>query len=256
MSKSLLVMSDLDGTLLDHDDYSFEPVLPVLDRLDEAEIPVVVNTSKTRAEWLALRGEFGNEEAFVVENGSALYDGQEEVVYGVRREEILEVLKGLKGKYRFRGYSEVGVGEIVEWTGLTRAEAERSADRHFSEPLKWMDSEEKEKEFCELMEERGLMTLRGGRCLHVQGKTDKGRALDYFRKKDKVAIVALGDRPNDLAMLESADIGVVIASKDGFEMGGEDLLKSEAIGPLGWAEVMTKILDQLGVHGGAGSSEV
>jgi mannosyl-3-phosphoglycerate phosphatase len=46
----LMVVSDLDGTLLDHSDYSFDLVLPVLDRMDEAGIPLVVNTSKTRAE--------------------------------------------------------------------------------------------------------------------------------------------------------------------------------------------------------------
>jgi predicted mannosyl-3-phosphoglycerate phosphatase (HAD superfamily) len=34
----LMVVSDLDGTLLDHSDYSFDLVLPVLDRMDEAGI--------------------------------------------------------------------------------------------------------------------------------------------------------------------------------------------------------------------------
>jgi mannosyl-3-phosphoglycerate phosphatase len=69
----LMVVSDLDGTLLDHSDYSFDLVLPVLDRMDEAGIPLVVNTSKTRAEWLAIRGELGNFDPYIVENGSAIY---------------------------------------------------------------------------------------------------------------------------------------------------------------------------------------
>jgi len=241
-----MVVSDLDGTLLDHDDYSFEEVLPVLDRMDEAGIPLVVNSSKTRAEWLAMRGEFGNLDPFVVENGSALYDGEEVKVFGTPRAEILEKLKPLRSKYRFEGYSDVTVSKIVEWTGLGRQSAERSADRQFSEPLVWRDTPEKEEEFCGLIAERGLMALRGGRFLHVLGKTDKGKPLGHFRREN-VAIIALGDRPNDLAMLEAADIGVVIAAPDGYFLEAEDVLRSTETGPRGWAEMMTQILDQLNV---------
>lgn len=240
----LMVVSDLDGTLLDHDDYSFEEVLPVLDRMDEAGIPMVVNTSKTRAEWLAMRGDFGNEDPFVVENGSAIYDGDEVTIFGKPRAEVLEILKPLRSLFKFKGYADASVTEIMEWTGLGRQSAERSADRHFSEPLVWQDTPEKEEEFCKLIEERGLMTLRGGRFLHVLGQTDKGKPLAHFRK-GSMAIIALGDRPNDLAMLEAADIGVVIAAPDGFILEGADLLRSVETGPRGWAEMMTQILDQL-----------
>ena len=242
---SLMVVSDLDGTLLDHHDYSFEEVLPVLDRMDEAGIPLVVNTSKTRAEWLAMRGDFGNIDPFVVENGSALYDGEKVTVFGTSRAEILEILKPLKSSFRFKGYADASVQDIMDWTGLGRQSAERSADRHFSEPLVWQDSPEKEEEFCQLMAERGLMTLRGGRFLHVLGQTNKGKPLDYFREKE-VAIIALGDRPNDLAMLQAADIGVVIATDD-FTLEADDVLRSTLTGPRGWAEMMTQILDQLNI---------
>ena len=242
---SLMVVSDLDGTLLDHHDYSFEEVLPVLDRMDEAGIPLVVNTSKTRAEWLAMRGDFGNVDPFVVENGSALYDGEKVTVFGTSRAEILEILKPLKSSFRFKGYADASVQDIMDWTGLGRQSAERSADRHFSEPLVWQDSPEKEEEFCQLMAERGLMTLRGGRFLHVLGQTNKGKPLDYFREKE-VAIIALGDRPNDLAMLQAADIGVVIATDD-FTLEADDVLRSTLTGPRGWAEMMTQILDQLNI---------
>lgn len=239
----LMVVSDLDGSLLDHDDYSFDPVLPVLDRMDEAGIPLIVNTSKTRAEWLALRGELGNLEPFIVENGSAIYDGEEFQTFGVSRVEILESLKSLRSKFKFKGYSDVGVPEIMQWTGLERQSAERSADRHFSEPLVWQDSLEKEEEFCELVKERGLTTLRGGRFLHVLGQTDKGKPLEHLRKEN-VAIISLGDRPNDLAMLEAADIGVVIKAPGDYILEAVDMLRSTETGPRGWAEMMTQILDQ------------
>jgi len=240
----LMVVSDLDGTLLDHENYSFELVLPVLDRMDEAGIPLVVNTSKTRAEWLAMRGELGNFDPYIVENGSAIYDGEKVETFGVSRTEILDFLKSLRAKFKFKGYSDVGVSEIMQWTGLGRLSAERSADRHFSEPLVWQDSPEKEGEFCEFVKERGLRTLRGGRFLHVLGQTDKGKPLQYFRK-EKVAIIALGDRANDLAMLEAADIGVVIKAPGDYVLEASDMLRSNEVGPRGWAEMMTQILDRL-----------
>ena len=240
--KELIVVSDLDGTLLDHHDYSFAEVLPVLDRMDEAGIPLVVNTSKTRAEWLGMRDKFGNANAFIIENGSALYDGDEVTVYGTSRAEILEVLAQVKGDFKFTGYADVELEQIMEWTGLDRISAFRSADREFSEPLVWEDTPEKEDEFCELIQKRGLQTLRGGRFLHILGATDKGKPLAYF--EDDYAIIALGDRPNDLAMLERAEIGVIIASPDGYVLeASDDLLRSTGTGPRGWAEVMNKILD-------------
>jgi hypothetical protein len=46
-------------------------------------------------------------------------------------------------------------------------------------------------------------------------------------------------------MLGAADIGVVIAAPDGFLLEGEGLLRSRETGPRGWAEMMTKILNEL-----------
>lgn len=241
-NKELIVISDLDGTLLDHHDYSFEEVLPLLDRMDAAGIPLVVNTSKTKAEWLAMRHSFGNENPFIVENGSALYDGDEVEVYGTQRAGILEVLKTMKDDYQFTGYAEVELEEIMEWTGLDRLSAFRSADREFSEPLVWRDTPEKEDAFCKEVAAKGLKTLRGGRFLHVLGNTDKGKPLAYF--EDDYAVIALGDRPNDLAMLERADIGVIVASPGDYVLESDgEFLRTTETGPRGWAEAMTKILD-------------
>ena len=243
--KQLIVVSDLDGTLLDHHDYSFEEVLPVLDRMDAAGIPLVINTSKTKAEWLAMRHQFGNENAFIIENGSAIYDGDEVTVFGTPRAEILSILKEFRDDFQFTGYADVKLETIMEWTGLSRKDASRSANREFSEPLVWQDTPEKEDEFSALIEAKGLKTLRGGRFLHVLGDCDKGRPLDYFIEDD-IAIIALGDRPNDLAMLEKADIGVIIASPDGYALeASEELLRSQEVGPRGWVEMMTLLLDRI-----------
>ncbi len=56
----VLVFTDLDATLLDHNDYSFEAARPALSRLRELDIPVIPNTSKTLAELETLTEALGN----------------------------------------------------------------------------------------------------------------------------------------------------------------------------------------------------
>ena len=68
----IIVFTDLDGTLLDHHTYSYVPAAPVLERLEAEGHPLILNSSKTRDEMVALRAEFGNRHPFVVENGGAV----------------------------------------------------------------------------------------------------------------------------------------------------------------------------------------
>lgn len=253
-NRKTLVFTDLDGTLLDHHDYSFGPVLPVLEKLAELGIPVIANTSKTRAEWLHLREHFENKDAFVVENGSAIiFPDGECVVFGERRERILDILKPLRERYRFEGFADWGLAGIVAKTGLDRESAKRSADREFSEPLVWKGSEEEKAEFRRELHEAGLNTLEGGRFLHVLGKTDKGKALRFMRGRHEapVTIIALGDGRNDIAMLEAADIGIVIASPTGKRLElppGSRVLRSALEGPHGWAETMGPLVEEFSIQ--------
>src|SRR4030042_1090542 len=69
----ILVFTDLDGTLLDHRNYSFEPARPALRLLRESGIPLIICTSKTRAEVEEIRAALGNTDPFVVENGGAVF---------------------------------------------------------------------------------------------------------------------------------------------------------------------------------------
>ena len=49
-ARRLVIFSDLDGTLLDHQTYSPAPARPALEALRARAIPLVLCTSKTRAE--------------------------------------------------------------------------------------------------------------------------------------------------------------------------------------------------------------
>jgi predicted mannosyl-3-phosphoglycerate phosphatase (HAD superfamily) len=45
-----IVVSDLDGSLLDHYSYSSEDAKPALDLLRQLDLPLILNTSKTLRE--------------------------------------------------------------------------------------------------------------------------------------------------------------------------------------------------------------
>ena len=195
-----IIFTDLDGTLLDHHTYGYGAVLPLLEKLKGMGVPVIANTSKTRSEWLHLAQEIGNDAAFVVENGSAIYLPYGEcVVFGERREEILGYLSGLKDRYEyeFESYTDWDVADIAAATGLDMDAAKRSSEREFSEPLVWKGSESEKRNFIEEIHTAGFATLQGGRFLHVMGRTDKGKALNWLREHfpGSSPVIALGDGP-------------------------------------------------------------
>ena len=52
----MLVFTDLDGTLLDHNTYSFSPALAAINKLKSLNIPIIPVTSKTLSELMTLLG--------------------------------------------------------------------------------------------------------------------------------------------------------------------------------------------------------
>jgi len=68
----LVIVTDVDGTLLDATTYEIEPALPALARIAQAGIPLVFCTSKTRAEVEALQQRLGIRHPFIPENGGAV----------------------------------------------------------------------------------------------------------------------------------------------------------------------------------------
>lgn len=147
----LIIFSDLDGTLLDHDDYRWQAAGPALDRLKAAQIPLVLNSSKTMPEIRALREELGNNDPFIVENGAAvvipphaLGNAEEEVVnFGATRDRVLEVLGAQRKRgARFTSFADMSANELAAETGLDPAAAGRAKERLGTEPLLWQGSEE------------------------------------------------------------------------------------------------------------------
>lgn len=264
-----IIFTDLDATLLDSQTYSPGPAVPALERLRGEGIPVILCSSKTRAEMAVWWKRLSLEAPFIVENGSAVVfpprwrplpetelaerDGWLIWELGLPHGRVLEELKCLSKDTGLAviPLSSMSEEEIVRRTGLSQQEARWARMREYSEPflLPKVDPSS----LVDLVEEaeaRGLTCIQGGRFFHLLGSTDKGKAvrlLSQFLREHwgNVKSVGLGDSPNDFPMLEAVDIPVLVRRPDGTYAVPPPTLRcyrAPAAGPRGWAEVMERIL--------------
>ena len=258
---SFWISTDLDGTLLDHDSYSYAPALAALELCEKQNVPIVLNTSKTQAETAALHRELNLATPIVVENGSALiFTGSNDCtrVFGEPRSLILDFIESARISHnaKLTGFNDLGVSGIVEHTGLSLEAAELAADKRYSEPFIWQGSDDGLVEFKALAAQQGLSVLKGGRFHHVQGQTDKGKPLEWLKKNlehlflssggqaGETKLICLGDNQNDLAMLGVADYPVwVRSSKEPPKLKGDkDAIYTKGLGPEGWNEAVQSVL--------------
>ena len=253
--RQLIIFSDLDGCLLNKHDYEWRDAEACLLRLVELQIPVVFASSKTVAEITAIAAELPCIPApFIAENGGAISWGplpkvtdQSIECAGASRTDILHVLDGLKPRFRFRSFRDLGLKGVMESTDLDESKAVKAIDRHCTEPLLWDDSAERRAEFEECLRQQDLSLTKGGRFWHVAGQTSKGQALQRVRQvynRDDAVVAAIGDSQIDQSMLDNADIpvGIKVSGVLGVQLACPPGIVPRNEGAAGWAEAVTEIL--------------
>lgn len=269
-----LIFTDLDGCLLDHHDYSLGPAAALLKELAALNIPVIPASSKTAAELLHLRQAWDNKQPFIIENGAAAYipqgyfaecpagceagDGFWIKRFSQARRHWLELIhQSHQAAGQFKTFADAGIEEIAEMTGLDLAAAARASLRQYGEPLAWYGSERQRAAFIAELKQAGASVKQGGRFLHVSGDCDKGLAMNWLLQHYRQAwqqpllSIAIGDSPNDIGMLEAADIAVLIPSptQDLPRLNKtQNLHVASQPGPIGWADSVAAILRNLNVQ--------
>ncbi len=146
-----LIFTDLDGTFLNHHNYSFDESFEALKKIKEAKIPLIFTTSKTKAEVERLQQKVGISEPFIVENGAALfipdgyqgldlsslphYEDKKIMVFGQTYAKILEFYDVYKETFSMTGFSDMSDIEVASLTGLSQMNVLLAKQRDFTEPF-------------------------------------------------------------------------------------------------------------------------
>lgn len=249
-----VVFSDLDGTLLDHSDYSWSPARPALDVLAQLGAPVVLASSKTASEIVVLQQAMGlGGLPAIVENGAGIIGLQPGTV-GERYSALRKRLDHLPEALRkcFEGFGDMDVARVMSLTKLSQQDAVRARERAFSEPGVWHGSDAEEIALIDALADLGIAARRGGRFLTLSfGGTKADRMAEIITHYKPQFSIALGDAPNDIEMLEAADYGIIVANPYhdplpplGSERTGR-IIRTSKCGPDGWNEAMLKLVEQL-----------
>jgi mannosyl-3-phosphoglycerate phosphatase len=262
---TLIVFTDLDGTLLNAADYDFRPALPALHRLQKLKIPVIPCTSKTAAEVIHLRRRMDLHDPFIVENGSAVVFPEDFphpfirqlpilgeyrlLVLGRTYQDILAMLGQIKEEFQLpvHGFNDMNVDEIAQHTGLGPAEAELAGLRLFSEPFLCPDPRIISPAVLDFFTGNGFRLLIGNRFYHLLGDTDKGIAVQQTlrllsqRTENILRSIGLGDGANDTEMLIAVDEPVIVRRSPEMQFQLKqrpDVYYTRAVGAAGWQEAI------------------
>lgn len=271
ITPKLIIFTDLDGTLLDRDTYSSERAQPALHLIRQKSIPLILASSKTRAEIELYRKNLRNNHPFVSENGGAVfiskgyfsfpfYFGKELNGYfvlelGTFYPQIIKVLDSIKKEtgILIKGFSEFTEEELTFLSGLDLKQAELAKKREYDEPF-IIEGGEKEIEIVKRrIREKGMNYVWGGRFHHILGHNDKGRAVEilkglYSKEFSSTFTGAIGDSVNDLPMLLAVDHPIFLKDEDSLLPEALSSIRNLTIingtGPRAWNEAILSIFGQ------------
>jgi mannosyl-3-phosphoglycerate phosphatase len=220
--KKALVFTDIDGTIIDA---CYQPkALDEIKRLKDLNIPIILCSSKTRAEIEFYRILFNlNQYPFISENGGAIFcpkgyfqasnlytkciDGYDVIELGIAYREIREKLGKIRKKVAFSltGFGDLSVKQLAQRTHLPHKLAEFSKKREYSEPI--FANKKCLKTISKLAFEQKLNAIASKKYISLVGQHDKGMAAAilknlYQSNGQSMDVYAIGNDTNDIPLLK------------------------------------------------------
>ena len=264
----LLIFTDIDGTLIDFATYSLAETADTVKEVVTRRIPLILCSSKTRAEQESLRQALALPDPFIVENGSAIFippgtfpfafahrwvDGWQVIELGVAAATIQTTLMAVRQETGlvFQGYADLTTAEVAHRTGLDAAAAAHAQQREYSETIVTPLSAEALTQLEATLAQRGLAIVSGGKFYTVMGAgSDKGRAVThltalYRPKLGHIVTIGLGDSANDRPLLMAVDRPYLVQKPGEVwqAMDGVNVKRVSAVGPRGWRLAVERELD-------------
>jgi mannosyl-3-phosphoglycerate phosphatase len=255
-----LFFSDLDGTLLDHETYGYEPAREALALIREKGYPLILVSSKTYHEMKILHEEMRLSAPFIFENGGGICwpEGGGRLEYlGMSASDLKERKGELEAAVGepVEFITDMEAGEIARRTGLPLERALLAQKRTTSLPFvipsgRTIGTGELSR-INDEMRHNGLSVTRGGRFYHfLSARSNKGSAIEKVIQQYNKTVagpltsVGIGDSENDMAMFGVVDIPVLVRKVDGsvIQTGDARIMETAGIGPEGFNEAVTGII--------------
>ena len=237
MTPERVVVSGIDGGLLDPVTKDYDPARPAIATLARLGVPLVLCSSRPRAEVELVSRLFGLGAPMIVENGAALivpdghlphgvpggrWDGECHVLQlGPPRERLREALAEVAAAagVEIRAATDLHPGERFHGGGLAGLLGRASRGREHTEPF-LLEREEDAVALAREAEARGLHVARGESLFFLCGGADKGLAVRtllslYEREGRLPKAIALGTWQVDLPMLRAVHRPVLLPRPDG-----------------------------------------
>lgn len=246
------VLTDLDGTLLDHGGVLGEVAREAIGELRLLGIPVVPLTSKTEIELRDLLAELDLGGIGGFENGAGVVspggvEVSEKAVGVGRLGRYLAELSSLCGAV-LTPVSELSVAEIRRITGLARAKVPAMLARQFGLPFLAPEGAQGGL-VAAAARMPGVRLTRGGLFWHLSGPHGKEDALELLLRAGLISrpLAGFGDAPNDAGFLARCDVAVLVPrATGGVEAGLAAAVPGGREAPFpagrGWAATVREIL--------------
>ncbi len=252
--KIRIVVTDLDGTVLEPDGTAVPDVHRALTLLEAAGIPVCPVTSKTAAELATIMTRLGMASWAGFENGAGVLGGGETELLpaAVPFAELLRVFATMRRNTGapVRSLPELTDEELSLLTGLVGPALAAARAREATLPLV-VESAWDQRLRTALPPYPALRLVRGNRFLHLQGSHSKGDVvlrLAALAPPGPRVVLACGDAPNDAELLAAADVAVIVPADGGPNAELVRLVPGARVAPLphgrGWAAAVMDLVGQ------------
>ncbi len=233
-AQRIVVVTDIDASLLEPGARAKSGERAALDFLVARGIPLVINSSRTRAEIERLRQTMPMSTPFISENGSALFFshgfcadvpdrarptvGGSAIEFGTRYHEVVEALRLTCREVDVEvvGFAELSIEAVAQELGVKIVEAQLAKLREYTELFRLVDDREAVRSrLFKALRRRGLRCCRAGAHHLVTATVDRAESLRTLRTIWKHAwgdpfIIGFGDSEDDVAWLKHVDVAVIV----------------------------------------------
>ena len=260
MKNNIIVFTDLDGSLLNTQNFKFEKAKSLIKKIIKDSNFIIPNSSKTELEIKNFIKKLKIKLPFISENGSEIHNLNtierklpKKITIARDRNTILKIfLKNMSKEilikcdflYKMNNKKKSNI------LGLKGRDLIASSKRRFTYAFIFKGDSKLKKLLFKKTYKAGLGIQQGGRVMNLGDNVTKGMAikktLNFIKSvnKNKITTIAVGDNQNDLSMLKVVKYPCIVSNRS-IKINNKNKIYTNKKAPEGWIEVVKKAMDKI-----------